>query len=53
MTVYELKELLLEFDDDQEIKAVAHMDNEYVLDVKGVATIEGDDRAFLVIKENI
>ncbi|MBM0046809.1 hypothetical protein JNO63_06860 [Anaerococcus sp. mt242] len=53
MTVYELKELLLEFDDDQELKAIVNLDNEYVLYIKGIAAIEDDDRAFLIIEENL
>nr|DAX75152.1 MAG TPA: hypothetical protein [Caudoviricetes sp.] len=53
MKVHELKELLRKFDDEQHLKALVDLDNEYVLEVSGVSTIEDDDRAFLVIEESL
>ena len=55
MKVCELKNLLEMFDDYQELKALVHLVNaedEYVLDIEGVSTIEDDERAFLVIEED-
>ena len=55
MKVCELKKMLGMFDDYQDLKALVNLVNaedEYVLDIEGVSTIEDDDRAFLVIKED-
>ena len=43
------------FDDYQDLKALVNLvdvEDEYVLDIEGVSTIEDDDRAFLVIEED-
>ena len=55
MKVCELKEMLGMFDDYQDLKALVNLvdvEDEYVLDIEGVSTIEDDDRAFLVIEED-
>ena len=55
MKVCELKNVLEIFDDYQDLKALVNLVNaedEYVLDIEGVSTIEDDDRAFLVIEED-
>lgn len=55
MKVCELKNLLEIFDDYQDLKVLVNLVNaedEYVLDIEGVSTIEDDDRAFLVIEED-
>lgn len=52
MKVHELKELLGKFEDEQCIKALVGLDNEYVLEINGASTIEDDERVFLVIEED-
>ena len=51
-TVKDLKNLLKDYDDDQEIKIFVTADDiQYVLEFEGVGGIQGEDRVYIYAKE--